>query len=252
MFFSWLRFRRDEAPRYPPAPAGVTVYAIGDIHGRLDCLRRAFAAIDQDAKARPGVAPLEVYIGDYVDRGPDSMGVIEALLSRRSRSNAIFLRGNHEIVLESFLAGETPFENWRPLGGMETALSYGIDVRKLRAAGNLGGADLQRNMPVEHSQFISALAPYFVAGPYLFVHAGVRPGVPLQKQSIDDLAWIREEFTEHPGPFGHVVVHGHSAAPTVEFHTSRINIDTGAYVTNRLSVVRIDADGVTVLKGLNA
>ena len=234
-------------PRYPPAPKGLTVYAIGDVHGRLDCLQQAFDAIDRDAKGRYGLEALEIYIGDYVDRGPDSMGVIEALLARSSHRNAVFLRGNHEILFDSFLQGLTTFDDWRPLGGLETALSYGVDAGRLRKRGYLRREDLARNVPNEHLQFISRLSPYTVVGPYLFVHAGMKPGVPLEKQTLDDLAWIREEFTEHLGPFGHIVIHGHSAVAEIEFHAHRINIDTGAYVTNRLSVIRIDSRGVADL-----
>ncbi len=245
--FSWLRALRGGPPHYPPAPAGLTLYAIGDIHGRLDCLQRAFDAIDRDAKRRPGVEALEIYIGDYVDRGPDSMGVIEALLARSSHHNTVFLRGNHEILFELFLRGQITFDAWRPIGGLETALSYGIDARGLRERGYLRRADLARNVPIAHLLFMSRLCPYFVVGPYFFVHARVRPGVPLAKQKIEDLAWIREEFTERRGPFGHIVVHGHSAVDEVEFHEHRINIDTGAYVTNRLSIIRVDARGVANL-----
>jgi serine/threonine protein phosphatase 1 len=245
--FSWLWSLNRRPRHYPPAPAGLTLYAIGDIHGRLDCLHRAFGAIDRDAKGRPGLEPLEIYLGDYVDRGPDSMGVIEALLNRTTQRNAVFLRGDHEMLFESFLRGLITFEAWRPFGGLETALSYGVDAGRVQATGYLRRDDLARLVPNEHVQFLSGLSPYFVVGPYLFVHAGLRPGVPLEKQTINDFAWIRDEFIEHQGPFGHIVVHGHSAVAEIEFHAQRINIDTSASASNRLSVIRIDNRGVTNL-----
>ncbi len=243
-----LRSRRSEPPRYSAAPDGLALYAIGDVHGRADCLQRAFAIMEEDQARLPAqVKPREIYIGDYVHRGPSSSAVIDALIDRAERRDVVFLRGNHEILLESYLRGTTSFEDWRRLGGLETVLSYWVDARNHLESGTLDRIELARKVPRAHLRFISQLRPYYEEDRYCFVHAGLRPGVALDQQTIQDLAWIREEFLESAGPFPFVVVHGHTPVPQVDLLRYRINIDTGAYITNRLSVVRIDANGVTVL-----
>jgi serine/threonine protein phosphatase 1 len=247
--FAWLNFGRRREARYPPAPAGTLLYAIGDIHGRSDCLAGAHDLIDRDVARRGGRdQATEIYIGDYVDRGPDSKGVIDRLVARSTEVRLVALRGNHEIIMESFLRGQTSFEDWRRLGGLETVLSYGVDARSLLAKGGVTPRDLAEKVPVSHLRFISSLVGVHTAGAYCFVHAGLRPGVAIENQSMADLAWIREDFLRFAGDFGAIVVHGHSPVTGVEFLGNRINIDTGAYMTNRLSVLRIDADGVTVLE----
>ena len=247
--FAWLNsLRRRDAP-YPPAPAGTLLYAIGDIHGRTDCLDDVHARIDRDVAERGAKnQALEIYIGDYVDRGPDSKGVIDRIVARSTNVRLVALRGNHEIIMESFLRGQTSFEDWRRLGGLETVLSYGVDARGLLAKGGVQPRDLAEKIPTSHLRFISSLASLYTAGGYCFVHAGLRPGVAIALQSIADLAWIRDDFLRFSGDFGAIVVHGHTPVPSVDFLRNRINIDTGAYVTNRLSVLRIDADGATLLE----
>jgi len=246
---AWLNFLRRREARYPPAPAGTLLYAIGDIHGRSDCLARAHDLIDRDV-ARRGSSDqaTEIYIGDYVDRGPDSKGVLDCLVARSNKARLVALRGNHEIIMESFLRGETSFEDWRRLGGLETILSYGVDARDLLAKGGVQPRDLAEKVPVSHLRFISSLVSVHTAGDYCFVHAGLKPGVEIEGQLIADLAWIRDDFLRFSGNFGAIVVHGHSPVTSVDFLQNRINIDTGAYMTNRLSVLRIDADGVMVLE----
>jgi len=234
-------------PDYPPAPPGQTIYAVGDIHGRVDCLRRAHALIDRDAAARGASAPTEVYIGDYVDRGPDSKGVIDLLTERARAASPVFLRGNHELVMESFLSGRVDFADWRPLGGLETILSYGVDARALLQRGRVEPRHLAEKMPLSHVRFLAGLQDLHTIGCYCFTHAGLRPGVAIALQSEQDLAWIRKDFLAYRGSFGSVVVHGHTPTRRVDFRSNRINIDTGAYLTNRLSVLRIDADGPAVL-----
>lgn len=247
-FAAWLKGRRREI-RHPPAPHGVLLYAIGDIHGRADCLRRAHELIDRDAAERAaGLRILEIYIGDYVDRGPNSKGVIDLLIERARRYEVVALRGNHEIVMESFLRGLVAFEEWRGLGGLETILSYGVDARRLLGTGGVTARDLAAKMPPSHFRFLSSLTSLYAIGPYCFAHAGVRPGLPLEQQSLADLAWIRDDFLTFAGNHGFVVVHGHTPVSSVAFLPNRINIDTGAYATNRLSVLRIDAHGATALE----
>lgn len=246
---AWLNFLRRRAAPYPSGPAGTLLYAIGDIHGRSDCLDEVHERIDRDVGERGAQdQATEIYIGDYVDRGPDSKGVIDRILARSTKVRLVALRGNHEIIMESFLRGQTAFADWRRLGGLETALSYGVDARSLLAKRGVEPRDLAEKVPVAHLRFLSSLASVHRAGAYCFVHAGLRPGVAIDRQSIADLAWIRDDFLRFSGDFGAIVVHGHTPAPSVEFLQNRINIDTGAYMTNRLSVLRIDADGPTVLE----
>jgi len=245
----WLKAVDRREVRYPPAPQGQILYAIGDIHGRADLLRRAHSAIDDDVAERCARdRATEVYLGDYVDRGPDSKGVLDLLIARSEIAPIIALRGNHEIAMESFLRGLLPFEEWRPLGGLETIRSYGVDARSLLEKGPIQPVDFAREIPVSHLRFFSTLKLLWRIGRYCFVHAGLKPGIPIEQQSTDDLVWIREEFLNSAGDFGAIVVHGHSPVQAIEFLPNRINIDTGAYATNRLSVIRIDADGVSALE----
>ena len=246
--FGWLKaFARLES-HYPPGPEGEAIYAVGDIHGRSDCLRKAQALIDRDvARKSRDEAVTEVYLGDYVDRGPDAKGVIDLLVARTSAAKVVALRGNHEIMLEAFLDGLVSFEDWRRFGGLETVLSYGVEAKTLAGQGDIRPSDLAEKIPASHSYFLSSLKGIHTSGRYCFAHAGIRPGVPLERQTIDDTAWIREDFLNHRGGFGWVVVHGHSPVANVEFLPNRIDIDTGAYLTSRLSVLRIDSDGPQLL-----
>jgi serine/threonine protein phosphatase 1 len=246
---SWLKTLAARSRVYPAGPLGLTIYAIGDIHGRSDCLAKAHRQIDRDVvEGGRGGRTVEVYLGDYFDRGPDSRGVIDQLLKRSAIRPTILLRGNHESIMESFLRGRIPFEDWRQLGGLETILSYGVDARALLArAGTIQPRDLAEKLPVSHMRFFSTLRYFQLFEPYCFVHAGLRPGVLLAEQSAKDLVWIRDEFLNFSGSFGHIVIHGHTPVNEIELLSNRVNIDTGAYATNRLSVIRIDEDGLAPL-----
>jgi serine/threonine protein phosphatase 1 len=234
--------------KYPAAPDGCLLYVVGDIHGRSDCLRRAHELIEQDADPRPlASSRIEIYLGDYVDRGPDSKGVIDMLIERSRRVGVVTLRGNHEILMESFLRGFTPFDDWRAFGGLETILSYGVDARAILSCGTMDRRDVAEKIPFPHFRFISNLRNFYRCGDYLFVHAGVRPGLAIEAQSIEDLTQIRQAFLNHVGEFGAIVVHGHTPVRAIEFRPNRINLDTGAYMTNQLAVIRIDRDGASAL-----
>ncbi len=175
--------------------------------------------------------------------------MIDRLVQRAQNAKMVLIRGNHEVIMESFLRGLTTFEDWRAVGGLETVLSYGVDARAVLAReGTIRPRDLAEKLPVAHLRFFSALENCRLIGPYCFVHAGIRPGVPLERQSIEDLTWIRDDFLDFIGDFGFIVVHGHTPVTAIEFLPNRINIDTGAYATNSLAVIRIDADGVSVLR----
>ena len=240
--------RKDLAIDYPGVSRDETLYVIGDIHGRLDCLNRAHALIDQDRIENPTSHTVEIYLGDYIDRGPDSYWVIECLLKRGRYVDTVFLRGNHETMFERFLDEEIGFEAWRTVGGAETLVSYGLDGKDFssdyRVPKNVG----HTLMPEEHWAFFQALEHYHTIGPYCFVHAGLRPNVALDQQTLDDMTGIRNAFLNHAGDFGFVVVHGHTPVSEVDFRPNRINIDTGAYATNRLSVLKITATGPCVLE----
>jgi len=237
---------RGRHPRYPPAPTGETLYVIGDIHGRADCLAQAHAQIDRDARAGDS-RTLEIYLGDYVDRGPDSKAVLDLVAARARSRRVVTLRGNHETAMEAFLAGRLPFSAWRPLGGAETLLSYGLAPAELRCVDGPRREEFAERLPDEHRRLLAGLAAFHRVGDYCFVHAGIRPGVSLDCQDLADLTGVRAEFLTSDEDFGFVVVHGHSAVEQVDFRRNRINLDTGAYVSNRLSVLRIDRAGAALL-----
>jgi serine/threonine protein phosphatase 1 len=232
---------------YPPAPDGATLYVVGDVHGRLDLLERVHHAIDRDrANAQH---PVEIYIGDYIDRGPASAAVVSCLTRRAHGTVLIFLRGNHEQLLLDFLAGENCLDDWKSMGGVATMLSYGVKPNIL-ARGVPSAAvrwALEERLPAAHASFYEGTRPYCCMGPYVFVHAGVRPGRKIEQQAAGDLLGIREEFLRFDGDFGRIVVHGHTPVAAADFRPNRINIDTGAYATNRLTCLRIGEAGASVL-----
>ncbi len=235
---------------YPRVPDGMRLYAIGDIHGRADLLIDLHRRMIRDsAGARPGKR-VAVYLGDYVDRGPDSREVIESLLGEPLPGfTAHFLKGNHEDMLLRFLVGEKICEAWLANGGGATLMSYGIAAGKvLAAAGNISGdhamidlrGALADALPEQHHAFYQNLQLVHVAGDYVFVHAGLRPGVALEHQRDADLMWIREPFLHADSDFGAVVVHGHSIAASPQIHHNRIGIDTGAFATGRLTCLVLE------------
>lgn len=233
--------------RYPPLSSNRVVYAIGDVHGRSDLLDAVQSAIDADV-VEPGTEAIEVYLGDYVDRGPDSKGVIDRLLHRSSRRRVVALRGNHEIMFRDFLLGRLPPGNWRKAGGWETLASYGIDVGGLAGRPTWHWIEAALHaIPAEHRRFLDALAPSFAVDGYFFTHAGIQPGIPLAEQNPDDLAWIRDRFLGDTRDHGAVVVHGHTPNAEPEFLPNRIGLDTAAYLTGRLTCLRLDANGAGIL-----
>ena len=255
------RFRRSAAlARRPSADptAGELVYAVGDIHGRYDLLKQLTAMILDDWTARdPGRRPLLIFCGDYVDRGPHSAAVVEAMvwLQQRGDIQACFLKGNHEAALMRFLDNPTDSAGWLRFGGGENPQSYGVsapapdDPAACFRARDL----LLQRMPSSHLRFLERLELMLVVGDYAFVHAGVQPGVDLRGQREEDLLWIREDFLGDEGPFEKVIVHGHSWTddrPKILPH--RIGIDTGAYATGVLTAVRLDAEDIGLLQARDA
>jgi serine/threonine protein phosphatase 1 len=229
-------------------PASMRIYAVGDIHGRLDLLDKILDLIASDCKGRGEAETLLVFLGDYVDRGANSKGVVTRLINGLPPDlTPVFLKGNHENLLLTFLDQPGAGLNWLHNGGDATLLSYGVEPHAIQDAFFLGRAALAETsaafwtlLPDDHLQFYRSLKPYFRAGGYFFVHAGVRPGVALDLQSEADLIWIREEFLNYPNDFGAVVVHGHTPASAPEVLHNRIGIDTLAFRTGKLTAIALE------------
>jgi len=223
-------------------PAGVRVYAVGDVHGRLDLLEAMIARIDAD---RGGARPTVVMLGDYIDRGPSSREVVERLLALPDWADWVLLRGNHEQAMLEALSdlpqADRLMRQWLNFGGVETLQSYGVPSTLLYA-GDFAAirADVNTRLPAAHGAFLDGLRMAHRIGDYLFVHAGIRPGIPLSQQDPQDLLWIREEFLDNRLDHGAVIVHGHSISPEVVERPNRIGIDTGAYKTGRLTALVLD------------
>ena len=236
----------------PAAPPGLRVYAIGDVHGRLDLLDDLLGQIEADERRRDRVdASWLVFLGDLVDRGPDSSGVVERVRQlAAARPTVRCLMGNHEEIMLAALAGDTrALRLFCRVGGRETLISYGLDPSIYERADyeEIGDA-LTRLVPVVHRQFLSAAEDMLVLGDYAFVHAGLRPGVAIEDQRGADLRWIREGFLDHRGGFGKHVVHGHTVSTEVEATPFRTGIDTGAYASDRLSAVGLEGSAAWVIQ----
>lgn len=218
-------------------PPGQRLYAIGDIHGRRDLLDRLLAAIARDAAEAPPAERTILFLGDYIDRGPDSADVIERLVQPIEGFRKIALLGNHEALMLRFLEDVDGADLWLTNGGNATLASYDLSW-----SGDW--PDLQRRLrmalPAAHRRFLETLLPCHRAGDYFFAHAGIRPGVALDRQRREDLIWIRDRFLDSPADHGAVVVHGHSIRPEPEVRANRIGIDTGAFMSGRLTALCLD------------
>ena len=241
-------FGADRSRRSAAAvPAGRCVYAIGDIHGRADLLARMHDMILADADAAPEADKVVVYLGDYVDRGLSSREVIDLLIDAPLPGfRSVHLCGNHEAMMLDFLQTGRNGPMWLYNGGDATLHSYGIAV----PAGFLRGGNegecaeaLRAAVPPRHVAFLEGLETYHLEGDYCFVHAGLRPGVPLEEQEQGDLIWIRDEFLQSDADFGHVVVHGHTITGEIDQRDNRIGIDTGAYGSGRLTCLALQGTG---------
>lgn len=232
-------------------PPGTRVYAVGDSHGCAQLLGELHVAILEDSAAADARAPAErrvaVYLGDYIDRGPDSRGLLEMLIAEPLPGfETVHLMGNHDLFMRQFLDGEDVTAMWMMNGGVATLRSYGVDPGVRHRIG--GGVDrlraeLEARLPAAHRGFLSGLRLSHVEGGYFFVHAGVRPGVPLEAQDAHDLVWIRELFLSSEADHGKVVVHGHTPADAPEVRANRIGIDTGACYGGRLTALVLEGDG---------
>jgi serine/threonine protein phosphatase 1 len=229
-------------------PDGTRIYAFGDIHGRADLLKEMFTVIEADLASSPAKRPIEVYLGDYIDRGPDSARTLDLLIERSRRHETVFLKGNHEVFLLEVLRDPTKLGDWRQFGGLQTLMSYGIQPSlnpSEAEQANLIKA-LTEALPSKHLRFLESLKPSFTCGDFFFVHAGVRPGIPLREQQESDLLWIRNEFLDSQENFGKFIVHGHTPVREPDIRPNRINIDTGAYATGNLTLLMIQGSRMLV------
>jgi serine/threonine protein phosphatase 1 len=243
-----LRFTETSSAVAASTPADTRIYAVGDIHGRADLLGETMERIDDDLSRRPIAFAVEIYLGDYVDRGPDSKGVIDLLAARLVKSNAVCLRGNHEDLLERFLHDSSVLNSWVKLGASHTLASYGVHRRAqgTERASELHGRFRQR-FPRAHELFLKCLKPWVCCGDYLFVHAGIRPLVPFDRQAMNDLLWIRDDFLSSPHHHGKRIVHGHTTVPHPDIRPNRINIDTGAWQSGTLTCAILEGTSVQFL-----
>jgi serine/threonine protein phosphatase 1 len=243
----WLGRLGGQERVLPRVPDGRCVYAIGDIHGRIDLLDQLLERIWADA---PDGANTLVLLGDYVDRGPASKDVVERLINlKRPGWEIVALRGNHEQFLLDYLGKPEIYQAWRSFGGAETLLSYGVRPPIFSNAEEFARANTEFSvkLPPSHLQFFAGLPHAHTVGDYLFVHAGIRPGVALDRQSPDDMMWIREEFLFCEEDFGKIVVHGHTPDAQPAVRTNRIGIDTGAYATNCLTAAKLSGESCMFL-----
>lgn len=233
-------------------PPGVCVYAVGDIHGRADLLFHMHQLIIEDANLlTPGTDRLVIYVGDYVDRGLESRQVVDLLLHQRLEGfHPVHLLGNHDAWLLSFLVEAEVGPTWLRYGGDATLHSYGVKlglpVDDPRYYQELQ-SQLRQRVPRTHVEFLQGLELRYEIGDFLFVHAGVRPTIPLEHQSAEDLLWIREPFLSSRRDLGKVVVHGHTVEDEPAVRANRIGIDTGACWTGRLTCLVLEEDSYRFL-----
>jgi serine/threonine protein phosphatase 1 len=230
-------------------PEGIRIYAIGDIHGRLDLLEKLLRQVDADALLYPAIRSVHVFLGDYIDRGDWSRETIDRLIRHGEEHESIFLRGNHELIAISCLSDRAKMEQWLRLGGMQTLASYGVATELLSNRKQIAEMQLafHNALSPSHFQFFRSLRNSFECGDYFFVHAGARPQIELSRQRETDLLWIRDPFLSSGYDFGKIVVHGHTPTREVEVRANRINIDTGAFATDRLTCLVLEDKSLSLI-----
>lgn len=234
-----------KAPKLPAMPRGFRAYAVGDVHGRLDLLDRMLAEIVADARARGRAKNLLIFLGDLIDRGPQSAQVLERLrLWQADGWKPVFLMGNHEEVMLRVLEGDCSLlRRWLQFGGAECLQSYGLNPAWLDQADDGAALSAVREaIPATHVNFVRSFNDTLSIGDYLFVHAGIRPGIALEDQAKADLRWIREPFLSHEDAHEAHVVHGHTIFEDVQQRDNRTGIDTGAYRTHLLTALGLEED----------
>lgn len=236
---------RRAPPAAPPqVPAGTRVYAVGDIHGRADLLDRLHARIAADAATAPvGCRLTLIYLGDYIDRGTESRGVLDRLVAGPPAGfDRVCLLGNHEQSALEFLDNPGIGPEWFQYGGAATLMSYGLASPLAATSSRLAAIrdEFQHRLPASHLAFLRSLPTLFISGDYLFVHAGIDPGKPIESQTATDLLWMREPFLSSTARLSHMVVHGHTVTRQPEVRVNRIGIDTGAFATGRLTALVLE------------
>lgn len=251
MFSKLFGSRREEARSYS-VPAGTRVYAVGDIHGRVDLLERLHDKIRAEIRSRNAERNVLVYVGDYIDRGDRSRDVLDLLLTKPvSGVETVHLLGNHEAFMLTFLEDPGVGELWLKNGGDSTVYSYGVgapSISNREQRHRMMRDDLIEKLPESHLTFLRSLQRYHVEGDYAFVHAGIKPGVPLDEQVDEDVLWIRGEFLDNREDHGKCIVHGHTITDDIEVRSNRIGIDTGAYYSGTLSCLVLDGESRAVLQ----
>ncbi|MFC3440991.1 metallophosphoesterase [Sphingobium rhizovicinum] len=237
----WRIGKRDDAIDRPPPSVGADrrVYAIGDIHGRLDLLEALLRLIAQDDRARGPMPPHLILLGDLIDRGPASRGVVERVMGLMAGGGTQCVKGNHEELFVLAARGDARIiPTFRRAGGAQTLASYGLPAATSDAMDDAAIARwMLAHVPRDHVDFIDDLPDSVEMGDYLFVHAGIRPGVPIADQKSADLRWIRRDFLDHDGIHPRMIVHGHSISPDPDQRDNRVGIDTGAYFSGRLTAI---------------
>ncbi len=233
-------------------PEDMRIYAIGDVHGRLDLLRDLVDKINEDAQSAGSASIKVVFLGDYVDRGMDSCGVINLLIEDPFPNfDTIYLKGNHEQAILDFLKDPAFGTTWKYYGGLETLHSYGL-TEALAATTAEDFVDVAQEfrdvLPEQHVSFLSNLPTKATIGDYCFVHAGMRPGIPLDRQVDEDMLWIRDTFLSSKHDFGKIIVHGHTPTETPVLARNRIGIDTGAYMTGVLTALVLEGEDYRFLQ----
>lgn len=241
------------APAAPAVPDGTVVWAVGDIHGRLDLLQPLVEAIVADLHPSAATRKVVIFLGDYIDRGPDSRGVLRFLAGLPVVEGVEwrFLKGNHEQAMLEFLDDPSAGARWCEYGGDRALRSYGLRVPELAHridAWARVAADLRHKLTVGEKAFLENLELSITMGDYFFAHAGARPGVALDRQSPKDLMWIRQPFLDSRTAFERVIVHGHTPTTAVHADQRRIGIDTKAYDTGVLSALRLEGDERSLLR----
>lgn len=237
----------------PSTPPDCVIWAVGDIHGRADLSNPLINAIQADLVASAATRKVLIFLGDHVDRGPDSRIVIDQIIdvTMDPAIETHCIRGNHEDRMEAFLEQPELGSGWCDYGGRDTLVSYGVtppgDKASLEEWG-VASAQLKAALPRPHLNFLQKQIYSYAVGDYFFAHAGARPGVALQAQRPEDLMWIRQAFLDHPAPFEKIIVHGHTPAEDVVSDARRIGVDTGAYATNLLSAVRLERETRAILQ----
>ena len=237
-------FRKSPSPkRLAEGAKNYRAYVVGDVHGRLDLLDELLDKVHDDLDRSPVKNAVLVFVGDLIDRGPQSAGVIERLRTyRRPGVKPIFLLGNHEEVMLRILDGDgSHIAQWLKFGGAQCLASYSLDpVSLARSSEAEALAAIRNSIPAEHSRFLHGFADSFRFGDYLIVHAGIRPGIGLEQQLQSDMRWIRQPFLTDDRDHGFVVVHGHTITDGIDERPNRIGIDTGAYASGVLTALVIE------------